>query len=221
MLDYIAFAFFLTCAAGFSWVVDYSPWHNKTLTHAMEARREEWMGVLAKRDLRMPDTAIMTSLHNGTGFFASTSLLGIGAAFTMLTATDEVLVVFADLHSGLSMTRLEWEIKVFGLMLIYAYAFFKFGWAYRLFNYVAILIGAIPQPGEGDTDGAAKRAARMSSLAGRHFNRGLRALFFSIGYLGSFAGPWALMGATVLITIVLARRQFFSRAYKAVMMDEV
>lgn len=217
MLDYIAFGFFLVCAASFSWLVDYSPWRKKTLTYAMEARRSEWMAVLAKRELRMPDTAIMTSLHNGTSFFASTSLLGIGAGFTLLSATDQVMTAFTDFQFGFEMNRIEWEIRVFGLMLIYAYAFFKFGWAYRLFNYVAILIGAIPQPGEGDVDGAAARAARMSSLAGRHFNRGLRALFFSIGYLGGFVGPWALMAATALIVVVLARRQFLSRAYKAVM----
>jgi uncharacterized membrane protein len=39
------------------------------------------------------------------------------------------------------------ELKVFGLIAIFAYAFFKFGWSYRLFNYSSILFGAIPMKG--------------------------------------------------------------------------
>ena len=35
------------------------------------------------------------------------------------------------------------EIKVLGLMALLAYAFFKFGWSYRLFNYCSILLGAL------------------------------------------------------------------------------
>ena len=37
-----------------------------------------------------------------------------------------------------------WEIKAIGLAVIFVYAFFKFAWSYRLFNYVAILLGAMP-----------------------------------------------------------------------------
>ena len=36
-----------------------------------------------------------------------------------------------------------WEVKCIGLILIFIYTFFKFAWAYRLFNYVAILFGAM------------------------------------------------------------------------------
>ena len=38
-----------------------------------------------------------------------------------------------------------------GLILIFIYAFFKFAWSYRLFNYVAILLGAMPPLSQRDT----------------------------------------------------------------------
>ncbi len=43
-----------------------------------------------------------------------------------------------------------------GLALIFVYAFFKFAWAYRLFNYGAILIGAVP-PARATRSGSSGR----------------------------------------------------------------
>jgi uncharacterized membrane protein len=40
---------------------------------------------------------------------------------------------------------------------------------------------------------------------GRHFNRGQRAFFFALGYLGWFIGPLALMLTTVLVLMALWR----------------
>ena len=41
------------------------------------------------RDMRMFDMQIMASLQNGTAFFASTSLLAIGGALTLLRSPDD------------------------------------------------------------------------------------------------------------------------------------
>ena len=108
-----------------------------------------------------------------------------------------------------------------GLTLLLAYSFFKFGWSYRLFNYCSILIGAVPvrgdEPGHAEeTEKAVERAARMNVLAGKHFNSGLRGIFFSIGYLGWFVGPAVFALTTLFILAVLIRRQFFSHARQAV-----
>ena len=89
-----------------------------------------------------------------------------------------------------------WEIKCVGLILIFIYAFFKFAWSYRLFNYVAILLGAMPPATERDTAAAeahVMRTTRLFEAAGRHFNRGQRAFFFALGYLGWFVSPWVLL----------------------------
>ena len=105
-----------------------------------------------------------------------------------------------------------------GLLSIYAYAFFKFGWAYRMFNFASILLGALPPPAEAETKEMDKAVARASSIivvAGTNFNRGLRAFLMSIGYLGCFLGPIPLIASSTFIAVVLARRQFTSNAVKA------
>jgi uncharacterized membrane protein len=45
-------------------------------------------------------------------------------------------------------------------------------------------------------------------LAGRHFNRGQRAFFFALGYLGWFVNAWVLIAATLAVLIVTVLRRF-------------
>jgi uncharacterized membrane protein len=170
------------------------------------------------RDMRMVDAQIVAALQNGTAFFASTSLIAIGGALTLLRSTDEILQVVAALPFGITTTPVQWEAKTMGLAIIFVYAFFKFGWAYRLYNYVAILVGAAPPAKDKDTPEAkahAERVGRLCEVAGRHFNRGQRAFFFALGYLGWFISPWVLMVTSVAVAAVLWRRQFASDSRRA------
>ena len=48
----------------------------------------------------------------------------------------------------------------------------------------------------------------MSVLAGRHFTRGQRAFFFSVGFLGWFVNAWLFLAVTLIVVIALCRRQF-------------
>jgi len=64
-------------------------------------------------------------------------------------------------------------------------------------------------------DKAVARASSIIVVAGTNFNRGLRAFFMSIGYLGCFLGPIPLIASSTFIAVVLARRQFTSNAVKA------
>jgi uncharacterized membrane protein len=165
----------------------------------------------------------MLGLQQGTAFFGSSSLIAIGGCFALIGSSDRVLNVLSDLPlSTAAAARPVFEVKVIGLILLLAYSFFKFGWSYRLFNYCSILIGAVPvqkdEPGHAEeTEKAVQRAARMNVLAGKHFNAGLRMIFFSIGYLGWFVGPTVFALTTLLILAVLVRRQFFSAARRAVL----
>jgi uncharacterized membrane protein len=170
------------------------------------------------RDMRMVDMQIMTTLQTGTAFFASTSLIAIGAALTILRSTDEIVSVMSALPFGIHTSRGSWEVKTMGLTVIFAYAFFKFAWAYRLFAYVAIMFGAMPFADEKDTAEAeahVRKTARMFNSAGRHFNRGQRAFFFALGYLGWFAGPVVLMVTTGAVVAVMWHRQFLSEPQRA------
>jgi len=154
-------------------------------------------------------------LQNGAAFFASTSLIAIGGALTLLRATDEAMTAMSLLPFGTAPSRASWDLKMMGLIIIFVYAFFKFAWSYRLFNYFAIMVGAAPPPAEKDTPDAqafAHRSAELCADAGRHFNRGQRAFFFSLGYLGWFLGPVPFALSTAGVVFVMWQRQFASEA---------
>jgi len=184
----------------------------------MNSYRDEWMERLLARDMRMVDAQVTAALQNGTAFFASTSLIAVGGALTLLRSSDEVISVMSLLPFGAAPSRALWDLKMMGLTIIFVYAFFKFAWSYRLFNYFAIMVGAAPPPDEKDTPEAqlfAHRAARLCNDAGRHFNRGQRAFFFALGYLGWFLGPVPFALSTAGVVFVMWQRQFASDARRA------
>jgi uncharacterized membrane protein len=218
-IDTIAILVFVGAWVLYSVILTHLAHTGRTLSSAMDVQRRQWMRTMAHRDLRMIDTGIMSGLQNGTAFFASTSLLAIGGCFALLNATDHVYGVMRDLALVETVPKGLLEAKVVGLMLIFGYAFFKFGWSYRLFNYASILIGATPtaaHAGEPAAIAAAERAAVFTITAGRHFNHGLRAFFFSIGYLGWFVNGWTLIATTLVVALVQLHRQFFSDSAKIV-----
>ncbi len=218
-LDGLAFGCFVCAWLGYKLCVESVRFGRHSLNAVMHERREAWFQNTARRDNRIVDTQIMASLQNGTAFFASTSLLAIGGSLAMLQSTDRILQVFGDLPLGHSPTRAMWETKVIGLAIIFAYAFFKFAWSYRVFNYSAILLGAIPDRAhhaQADVAKAAHATAAMNAAAAQHFNRGQRAFFFAIAYLGWFMGPLPFIAATLGVLIVMWNRQFRSDALLAV-----
>ncbi|MFZ1813600.1 MAG: DUF599 family protein [Rhizobiaceae bacterium] len=213
--DVGALIFFMLAWFAFEYVVDHSILKFRSLTGLMAHKRREWMLVLADRDMRMIDTAIITGLQQGAAFFGSASMLALGGCFALLGATDQVLQIYRDIPVAGDVTRQLFEAKVLGLIVIFVYAFFKFAWAYRLFNYCSILIGAVPHVNDASLEERrreAMKAGEMNINASRHFTAGLRGIFFALAYLGWFVGPFYLAGSTLFVVIVLARRQYFSKA---------
>jgi uncharacterized membrane protein len=211
LLDLAALAVFVMAWIGYAIALEWTAQGRTALNARMNHYRDIWMERMLERDVRIVDTQIMASLQNGTAFFASTSLIAIGGALTVLRSTNDILDVINTLPGGFETSRALWEIKAIGLAVIFAYAFFKFAWSYRLFNYVAILLGAMPPHQEKDTPEAkahAARSGRLCAVAGLHFNRGQRAFFFALGYLGWFLSPWLLIVTTAAVVAVMWRRQF-------------
>lgn len=223
--DYIALALFAILWSAYSWVTAGSGanlFPRLSLNQAMAERRRQWIYNSLRRDLKMIDTQIMAGLQNGTAFFASTSIFALGGCFALLGATDQVEAVFRELPFVTYAGRAAFELKVGGLAVMFGYAFFKFGWSYRLFNYCTILFGALPMMQDTSIDRAtaekmADQVILMNIIAAKHFNAGLRTIFLSIGYLGWFVGPYMFMGTTMCVIFVLTRRQFFSDARLALL----
>ena len=218
LADCLAVGFFTIEWLVYAYTLERSAYGRDSLSARMNAYREVWVRRLLDREARMVDMQIMASLQNGTAFFASSSLIAIGGGLALLRSTNDALAVLKALPVDLSPSPALWETKCVGLILIFVYTFFKFAWAYRLFNYVAILFGAMPPASKRDTPEAEAhvlRTARLFESAGRHFNRGQRAFFFALGYLGWFVSPWVLFVTTGAVVIVTWRRQFASNAWKA------
>jgi len=217
-VDILAVGFFVIEWVVYGLTLEHTAYGRNSLSSRMHVYRELWVRRLIDREARMVDMQVLISLQTGTAFFASTSLLAIGGGLALLRATNDALAVLSKLPIDISPSPALWEIKCVGLILIFVYAFFKFAWSYRLFNYVAILVGAMPPASQRDTPEAeahVMRTARLFESAGQHFNRGQRAFFFALGYLGWFVSPWVLFFTTALVVVVTWRRQFASNAWRA------
>jgi uncharacterized membrane protein len=218
-LDLFALGFFVLVWSAYAVLMEWTSHGGRGLNAYMHSYRDQWMQQMLRREMRMVDAQIMAALQNGTAFFASTSLIAIGGTLTVLRSTEDLITIVSTLPFGIATTRMQWEIKTIGLAMIFVYAFFKFAWAYRLYNYVAIMIGAMPPSTEQDSAEAKRHALRTGKLcesAGRHFNRGQRAFFFALGYLGWFISPWLLFLSSIAIFFVMWGRQFYSDSRAAV-----
>lgn len=214
-MDIIALISFILIWIAFAIYADLGPGRARSISHLVNERRHHWMRVMTQRELRMVDTAILNGLQQSSAFFASTAIISIGGCFALLGAGAVVDKIYADLGWAGTPTAELWQFKILGLAILFGYCFFKFGWAYRLFAYSAIAVGATPMHSSQNQkalDRAADQAAALNILAGRHFNAGLRGYFFSIAYLGWFAGPWALICVSFFVVLVMSRRQFLSNA---------
>ena len=178
-------------------VVSRLPLRRRTLSHAMHAYRFRWMENTVRRDSKMVDALIQNSLQQGVLFFASTSILVLGALLAGLGAAEQAVNVLGELPLASTDTPLEWELKVLLVIAIVTYAFFKFAWSYRLFNYLIILIGAGPDGGARDAppDAAELEAwstklGKLHAVAAYHFTAGIHAYFHALSAMTWFLSPW-------------------------------
>ena len=220
--DGAALALFAVCWLAYGFATTNSLIRKPSLNTLMNRERENWMRTMSSRELRVIDTSVLAGLQQGTAFFASTTVFAIGGSFALLNSSAQVIAVTSSLPVSIPASQTMFETKAALLLLIYCYAFFKFAWSYRLQNYCSILVGAVPLVLNGheitaEVKSAAAKALKFNNLAGTHFNAGLRAVFFSFGFIGWFAGPYVFIGSTLFILTVLVRRQFFSRARAALL----
>lgn len=223
MIDFIALFYFFGSWFIYSLVMKMTSRRRVTLNARMNDYRYLWMQQSIHRDNRIVDSTINASLQNGTAFFASTALFAIGGALSLFRFTEDIAPLVMQIpFIGQFESQTALEIKILGLALIFIYGFFKFSWAYRLFNYSAILIGAIPGGNATDEElkRAALRAARVNIEAGKEFNRGQRAFSFAVGYIGWFISSWIFILFTTIVLIALVARQYVSPVLDILQQDQ-
>lgn len=216
--DIAALAVFFACLVGMTWLIEHSPDTRPSTSRMMAYYRRRWMQEVPNRANRVVDTALLTTLRNGSAFFASGAMIAIGGIAALLGQTDRLVDVAADLAGEAAASRTTWEAKLLFLLALVVGAFLKFVWSHRLFGYCAVLMGATPENGSPDeTAAAVERAAQLNISAGRSFNRGLRITYFTLAALAWFLGPVALILASLLTSAVIYRREFRSDSRKALL----
>ncbi|MBM3565028.1 MAG: DUF599 family protein [Alphaproteobacteria bacterium] len=208
--DALALAWFFACWAGYAYYADHSRWGTRELTSVLHDYRLRWMRRMMERDNRIADAAIIAALLRSNNLFITTTLFILAGLVTILGTIDRAREVAAGLFFIAPAPREVWELKVLLLIGIFIYAFFKFVWSLRQFNFSLILVGASPMPGEtkaADYADFAPRAAMLVTRAFSSFNRGQRAYAFGLAALTWFIQPWALALAAIWVVLVLYRRE--------------
>jgi len=214
-LDLAALLWFAVSVFLYTHLADHTSLHERSVTAAMADHRYRWMRMMLQRDMRMVDTSVQGNLLTSVGFFASTTIFVIGGLLASLGATDKAVEMIEALPLASTTTREVWELKILLLVALFVYAFFKFAWSFRLFNYCSVLIAAAPEAPVPDKEAHeyADRTARVNVNASRHFNRGLRSYFFALAALCWFLNAAVFIIATTWVIWVVYRREFRSHAY--------
>jgi len=220
LLDYVAFCWFALCYFGYGWAVRHGPLKNRAgLVAAVEARRLEWMRNAWRRDVRIMDTQLLTTLSSGNAFFGSTTVIVLGGLAAMLGAADNVKIRLEQLPFVAESAVVMWEMKIIFMMALVIRAFFKFAWAFRLTHYLGIMLGAMPLWSETETAAGERhivKTARLATVAATHTNDGLRTIYFAIAGLGWFLHPLIFMAACTWVLWVVYRREYRSKALAAI-----
>ncbi len=212
LVDSIAAAAFALCWFGYGFIANLIAKRRPSMMATVRVFRQRWMERLSERDNHVADAALLSNLLRGALFFASTTVFILGGLAALLGTVPKVSEVISHLpYTEPAEPRLA-EIKALIVILLFIYAFFKFTWSAWQYNVLSIVVGAMPALG---TEAAVRvsyveAGSRIVALAGESYNNGVRAYYFSIPLMAWFLNPLLCIAATIAVTIVIYRREFYS-----------
>lgn len=218
-LDMAALVLLAAAWFGVARIIEHPPAGRPSVSVLMMTYRRDWMRLFVHREPRIFDGNILTTLREGTSFFASACMIAIGGGLALIGNTDPLAGLARELDAT-EIPALLWKLKILLVLAFVANGFLKFVWAHRLFGYCAIMMAAVPNdPDLPETEPRALAAAKVNIQAARNFNIGLRAVYFALGTLGWLLGPWGLIAGTVVVTSMTLRREFASGSRRAILDD--
>jgi len=176
----------MSCLTGFALVTDRRGTKMRLALRVLHGHRVRWMERMLGRDNRMADVNILTGHICSGELFASISILIMAGIMTILGNLTKAREVVSNLSFSFEAFLELWEIKVIVLLFIFVYAFFKFAWCLRRFNYALIFIGSAPLREEvnaSDREAYAERGATLIDLSLATFNRVVRSYYFGLAAL--------------------------------------
>ena len=206
-MEVLAPAIFLACWVGYWLVVDLLRLDRQSLMRRMDEYRRAWMRQMLVRENRMVDVQVVQVLVQNVSFFASSAILIVGGFVAVLGASEQARAIAAEIPFAERSSPLVWDLKILLLIIVFVYAFFKFTWSLRQFNYVAVLIGAAPYDHEPETLAMAEQMATVAGRASDHFNRAMRAYYFGLAALSWFIQSWLFALCSLLVIVIIYRRE--------------
>jgi uncharacterized membrane protein len=219
-LDMVALLWFAVSWIVYVWYSDYRTTNQPALRRETDRFVRDWIARMVERDNRMLDVNVTRNLTRSSQFFASTTMLILGALVALMGYAEKAAGVLAELPFGQQVSERVWELKIVLLILIFVYAFFKFSWSIRQFGLCSILIGATRKPPQ-DAEEYAQHIDRITlivNFANGNFNNGLRAYYFGLAALSWFLHPVLMIAITTGVVYVLHQREYRSRTVQ-VMLD--
>ena len=214
--DWLGLIWFLTCWFGYEQVVERGWSGRSSLMEETHKLRLGWARVMLGRDPRIVDVALIGNLLPSLSFYANTSIYIIAGLFAALGAMDQLMSAASELPFSRAISREATELKLLVLLGVFVIAYFKFTWSLRQFNLLSITLGSVPHDASPEAlELHALKFAAVNSCAGNDFNRGLRAYYFGMAVMSWMVSPWLFIVSTMVIVVVLARREFSSPVLKA------
>lgn len=212
LLDVIGLIFFITSWIGYSYFAEAQYGRVQNLMYVMDQMRCRWMHQILKRESRIADASLVGNLLRSISFFANTSIFILIGLVTVLGYKEDAIDMLKDIPFAVQPSPFMWELKIFVLAIIFIYAFFKFTWSLRQYNYCCILVGAAPMPDEmvEKHEEYARKAGQVIANAGKHFNMGMRAYYFGLATISWFLHPLLFMALTAMVIYITYRREFRS-----------
>ncbi len=215
-LDFAALATLVLLWLFIGWRIE-NPGANPSVSRLMGQYRRDWMVQMITRQPRIFDAQTLSTLRQGTSFFASATMIAIGGSLALIGNSDR-LTGLANQLTLESDPTFVWEVKVLLITAFLTNAFLKFVWSHRLFGYCAVLMAATPNdPEDPLAHTRAAQAGEINIFAARSFNRGLRSVYFSLGSAAWMIGASALILAAAITFAVLWRREFASKSRQVLM----
>jgi len=224
--DLISLVWFLACWLGYTHYSRRMSVRKPSLTNSLDLYREDWIRACVKRENRVADASVIGNLERNGAFFASSCMLILAGILTALGYTEEIIEVFSALPFATEQDKWVWELRMVVMIVLFVYAFFKFTWSMRLYNFVAVMISSAPHPDDIKVTPAAREAlsvhaGRICNQAGDAFNLGLRTYYYALAVISWFMSPYLFMVTSTFIVWVLYRREFKSEALKALRSGKV
>lgn len=228
LTDIALLIYFLSMWFGYSLIADSYKTRRKGLIDVMYRYRYAWIARMPQRphNERLSDIRIINNLIQANNFLASTSILIIGGLIAALLDGGNSLQTLQKAHLLDISTPSSWALKTGTAIGLFVYAFFKFTWVMRQFNYTAVLIMSvshIPLPHDTARKRTrirkeARRIALMLTNSAMHFNRAVRAFYFGLALICWYANDVLFIFACILVVATSYRREFNSRTLRMLRM---